>query len=100
MRKRILRSMTVLSVLVVAVAGLAISLVPRQGTANSFNAGQWKEKKLRDIAVERDVEISGESESHSEYTSLEELTKDASAIVYGRIIDSKSFFEDRCDPVE
>ncbi|HEV2706151.1 MAG TPA: hypothetical protein VGV59_09520 [Pyrinomonadaceae bacterium] len=36
----------------------------------------------------------------SEYTSFEELRKRAKAIVYGRIVDAKSFFDESGHPVE
>jgi hypothetical protein len=99
MRKPILRWVTLLTLLSVTVAALAVLLVQQQGAAKSQHVKQTKQKKLREIAMERDVEVEGVSESHSEYPTFEELTKDAAAIVYGRIIDSRSFFDESGDPV-
>ena len=55
---------------------------------------------MRDIAIERDVEVEGRSESPSEFTTLESLKEEAAAIVYGRITDARSFFDESGHPVE
>lgn len=102
MRKRNRHSLTVLSVVAVALSAafLAAALQPR-GAAQSrpANARQGPQKNLRERAADRDVEIPGSSESQSEYTSLDEMTKEARAIVYGQIIDERSFF-DESSPAE
>lgn len=66
----------------------------------SPSADQTKQKKLKEIALERDVEVSGGIHSQAEYSMLEELRKNAVAIVYGRVIDSKSFFDESGHPIE
>src|SRR5438552_13279790 len=93
MRKKIPHSMTVLSLFSIIAAALAVSLAPPQGTANAPNAAQGQEKKLREIAMERDVELENNSECNSEYGTLEHLLTEAKAVVYGRIIESKSYFD-------
>ena len=98
MKKRVPSSMTVLTLLAVTVAALAVSLVP-QGTAKSQDVKQTKQKNLREIAMERDVEVEGVDGSHLEYATTLESLGEAKAIVYGRIIDSKSFF-DPSSPIE
>lgn len=100
MRKKALPLTVLLTLLAVTVAALAVTLAQRQGRAQSPNASQAKQKNLREIAKERDVEVEGSSESHSEYLTFAELTKDAVAIVHGRIVDSKSFFDESGHPIE
>jgi hypothetical protein len=89
MRKRVTRFPALLMVPAVMVAALAVSLVPQQRAANSPNAGQDKPKKLREIAMERDVEVPGleENSEYFEYLDLKEMAKNARAIVYGKIIE-------------
>lgn len=72
----------------------------RQDAANLVNAGQAKQKKLREIAMERDVEFETGDKSHVKYASLDGLKKESNAIVYGQIIDSKSFFDESGAPIE
>lgn len=99
MNKRVLSLTTVLVLLLVILSVAAFSgsvATQQQGSANSRQA---RPKKLREIALERNVEVEGVSESHSEYPTFEELTKGAAAIVYGRIVDSESFFDESGDPV-
>lgn len=102
MRKRNSHSLTVLSVVAVTLAAvfLAASLQPH-GSAQSrpADAKRQPQKNLRERAADRDVEVPGASESHSEFTSLDELTSEAGAIVYGQIIDEHSFF-DEASPTE
>ncbi|HEU4596379.1 MAG TPA: hypothetical protein VFS10_14680 [Pyrinomonadaceae bacterium] len=102
MRKKALRS-TALATLLAAtlsITALAASFVLRRGSAKTPTAGQVREKKPRDIAKERDWEAEGSSESHAEYDSLEKMTEGADAIVYGRIVESKSFWDDAGHPVD
>ena|SRR2546423_5753052 len=97
MRKKLVGSMTLLTVIGISFSAvvLAVSL-QQQGSAGQSNA---KQKKLREVAEERDVEVEGSSGSHVEYVTLESLRREARAIVYGRIADSKSFF-DESSPIE
>lgn len=98
MRKKILLSMALSSLLVATVAASA-AWQARQGEAKSPDVSRAKQKKLREIAKERDIEVPG-TEGHAEYPSFEELAKDASAVVYGQITDSKSFFDESGHPLE
>src|SRR5438552_13342786 len=100
MRKKILRSMTVLSVFAVAFAALAASLVPPRGNANAPNAAQGQEKKLREIAMERDVEVEGFGGCHLSDMTLNDLIVSSSAIVYVQIVDSRAYFDDSGDPMD
>jgi hypothetical protein len=89
MKDRILRFMTAGAVLAM-VASLAIWSTGVVGKQQ----GETKFKKLREIGVERDVEVSVPNvENESEYTDLESLSKAAYAIVVGRITDEKSDFD-------
>lgn len=58
------------------------------------NSNQGKQKKLREIAMERDVEVEGPSGCDLADMSLADLSTSSSAVVYGWIIDSKSFFDE------
>jgi len=102
MRKRVTRFPALLIVPAVMVAALAISLVPQQRAANFRNVDQDKPKKLREIAMERDVEVPGleENSEYFEYSDFKEAAKDANAIVYGRIIGRNSYFDDSGLPFE
>lgn len=100
MKRKVLRSITLSALLVVAVAALAVSQVLRESDAKAPAARQEKAKTLRDIAAERDVETEEGIESGREYATLEELKKEATAVVYGRITDSKSFFDESGHPIE
>ena len=99
MRGRSLRKL--LMVTLVGVTGVMITLtvIPHQ-IAQSANPQQTKQKKLIDRAMEQDVEVEGVSEPHSEYQTFDDLAKDAVVIVYGRIIDSHSFFDPSGHPME
>lgn len=103
MKKRISRStvqLTILAVMFSVVALIAIS-VQRQGAAQSQDEKQPRQqKKLKEIAEERNIEVEGSSGYHIEDIALEDLTKGARAVVYGRIIDSHSFFDESGAPVE
>jgi hypothetical protein len=100
MKDRFLNRSTLFTMVVVTAAVLAVSLVQRQQVAKSADVSQIKQKKLREMTVERDVEVEGVSESHSEYSTFDDLARDAMAIVYGRIIDSDSFFDQSGHPME
>lgn len=94
MRKIIFRSMTLLTLLAVLVATLAVLLVQRQGAAKSRDVKQTKQEKLREIAMKRDVEVQGPSGCDLGDTSLANLKSESGAIVYGRITGSSSFFDE------
>lgn len=82
----------------VIAAGVAVS---QQGTATSSKSGQDRPKKLKERAMERDVEVEGVDGSHHlTYVTLENIKKSASAIVYGRIINTHSYWEDSGAPIE
>ncbi len=100
MKERFLTRSTLFTLVAVTFATLAVSLLQRQQVAKSADVGQIKQKKLRERVVERDVEVEGVSESHSEYSTFDDLVSDAGAIVYGRIIDSHSFFDQSGHPME
>src|SRR5205807_4194424 len=102
MRTKVVRSLIGLTLISVIAAGLAVSRGLRQGTATSPNSGQDKPKKLREIAMERDVEVPGleENSEYFEYSDLKEMAKDAKAIVYGKIIETSFYFDDSGLPFE
>ena len=77
-----------------------VSLVPRHGSAKSPNRSQAQQKKLRDLAMHRDVEVQGSSGSDLAFITRANLNLGSRAIVYGRIIDSKSFFDESGSPAE
>jgi len=102
MKKEVSRSVTLIVVLTItfSVTALAASLLQWQGAARSSDVNPAKQKKLREIASERDVEVEGISESRADYPTLESLRENATAVVYGQIIDSKSFFDESGHPIE
>lgn len=102
MRKKSLLPTALATLLAVtlSVTALAASFVLRRGSAQTPAAGQGKEKKPRDIARERDWETEGVSESHGEHWTLEDVTAGADAIVYARIIDARSFWDESGHPLE
>ncbi|MCM3905733.1 MAG: hypothetical protein ND866_28915 [Pyrinomonadaceae bacterium] len=100
MKKKVMSSMTLLTVLAVTVGALAVSLVQRHGSAKSPNVSQAQQKKLRELAMQRDVEVEGNSGSDLAFTTLASLKSGSKAIVYGRIMDSKSFFDESGQPAE
>lgn len=99
MKKRVLSVVALFALLTFIFSVAAFSGSVATPLQVSANTSQSRPKKLREMAKERDVEVEGVSESHSEYPTFEELTKDAAAIVYGRIIDSESHFAE-AHPIE
>ncbi len=96
MRKKAVHAVTLFSVVVALLsAGVLATSQQQQGRAGSERV---KPKTLKERAEERDVEVSGEGTCRPEYTSLDEMTKEARAIIYGRIIDSKSFWDESSPP--
>lgn len=95
MRKKLMRSLTGLTVLAAAfsLVAMGIVMVPRVDGQNAAQAGS-PHKKLRDVAQERDVEITVESEAEAEYSDLGLLAQEAEAVVVGRIAKAKSDFND------
>jgi len=100
MKQRFLRSIPPLALLVLAVAASALLLAQRHGSAQSPTAAKVRQKNLRDIAKERDVVWSGGSHPVTEYSTFEELVGQAKAVVYGRIVDSRSLWDESGHPVE
>lgn len=92
MNKRVLSLMTLLVLLVgiYSVVASSGSVVPHQDPTKSR---QPKPRKLNEIALDREVEVEGADLSHGEAQALQDLSE-AKAIVYARIIDSKSFFDE------
>lgn len=99
MRKKSLRVAAVPVVFVVAFAAIAVGVASQREAAKFPAANQQRPKKLREIAIERDVEVPGRAD-HSEYRDLDVLAKDAQAIVYGRINETKSYFDESGHPIE
>lgn len=99
MRKKYLRVGSVLIVFGLAFAAIAVGVGSQREAAKSPVANQQRPKKLREIAMERDVEIPGRA-AHAEYADFEALAKDAEAVVYGRIIEAKSYFDESGHPIE
>jgi hypothetical protein len=101
MSKQTQRSITAFIGLAAVIAVLTVSTVYLQGSAQSPSAKKERPKKLREIAMERDVEVEGVDGSHHlTYVTMESIKQDASAIVYGRIINSRSFFDPSGAPIE
>lgn len=100
MKKKVLNSMTLLTVLAVTVGALTVSLVQRHGSAQSPNVSQAQQKNVRDRAKQGDVEVPGSSGHDLAYTTRAHLESGSRAIVYGRIVDSKSFFDESGGPVQ
>jgi len=97
MRKKVVQAVTLFSVVVAVLsAGVLATSQQQRGPAELFDRG--RPKTLKERAEERDVEVSGEGTCRPEYTSLDEMTKEARAIIYGRIIDSKSFWDESSPP--
>ena len=98
MRNRILSLLTVATILAIAVS---VFYFPEavDSSKNSPNSPQEKPKKLRERAMERDVEVEGPSGCAVTNVTLEGLNKPSTAIVYGKINSSRSFF-DESSPLE
>jgi hypothetical protein len=101
MKRKIFRSIMPLFLLaaVLSVSALGVSLLQQQGAAKSATVSQTKQKPLKERAMERDVSVEGGIHPATEYRTFEALAKDAVAIVYGRVIDSKSFFDESGHPI-
>ena len=99
MKSKILSGLTLLAVLALV---CWLVLLPRAvDTPNESqkNSRQEKTKKLRERAVDRDVEIDGPSGCDVGHVTLDGLSKASTAIVYGKINGFKSFF-DESSPAE
>jgi hypothetical protein len=84
---------TFTAIVIAFVLGLMMIATRRHVSAQSQDTRQTKQKNLKEIAEERDVEVEGFDGFHLVKPTLEDL-REASAIVYGRIIDNKSFFDE------
>lgn len=69
----------------------ALAVIRQDGQEPRQDGGA--QKKLRDLARERDVEVAFHTDSETEYTDLRALAKDADAVVMGRITQAESSFE-------
>lgn len=99
-KKNGLRLTMLATLLAAGAAALAFSLAPRRGAATAPSAGQERHKKLRDAARERDVTVEGGLHSQNEYVTFEALATEPKAVVYGRLTDARSFFDESGDPRE
>lgn len=102
MRKKSLLVAAVPIVFVIAFAAIAVGVASQREAAKFPAANQQRPKKLREIAMERDVEVPGleENSEYYEYSDVAELAKEARAIVYGRIVERNSYFDDSAHPTE
>src|SRR5690242_18662386 len=100
MRKKVLHSIKPLVVFAITLSVIALTaiLIQSRGSAQSQGVKQTRQKNLKEIAEERDVEVEGSDGSHQGEMALESLVE-AKAIVVGRIINTKSFF-DEASPIE
>lgn len=75
---------------------------PAQNATSALKPNQDKirPKNLRELALERDVEIESTHESDLAPATLPALTKGSSAIIVGKIKEAKSFFDESGAPVE
>lgn len=98
MNKGILRSLTILTLLIASFAIMAwvVSFVRAQASQQpSPNVNSGRRKTLREVAQERDVESTvPEFEGNNEYDDLHSLAKAAHAIVLGQIMEEKSSFDE------
>lgn len=94
MGDRYLNSSAIIAVIAVTLGALTLSFMRHQEVAQSMAVSQAKQRQLRERALTQDIEIDGVSESHSEYSTFDELINEAQAIVYGRIVNSYSFFDE------
>lgn len=95
MKKKILRAITILTLVTAAfsVTGWAVSVMRSQNNQKPEPAQSLRPKKVREIARERDVEISlPESDTNLEWDDLSSLTRNSVAIVAGQITEEESRF--------
>jgi hypothetical protein len=93
MKNQKLRPFITLTIILMALSALVGSAsVAQRESQQPSEVKKSKPKKLREIAQERDVEISIHSETEAEYADLKTLGRDAKAIVLGRITNVKSSF--------
>lgn len=100
MRKRLVHSTALLSLLVIAISLLVFSPAYHRGAAMLSPAGQGKTKKPIEIAKERDWEVEGNSEAPGGYGTLASLIEGAYAILHGRITEARSFWDESGHPIE
>jgi hypothetical protein len=96
MRKKALRSLTLLTLLAAAfsVTAWAVSVVQEQvGSQQPQDRSSTKRKTLREIAQEQDIEFDmREGHFDKEYSDLRWLAKHSDAIVLGRILEEETYF--------
>lgn len=95
MRKKLLRSVTMLTLLAVALSltAWAVAFVQRQPGGQPAQADQTKRKTLRDLGRERDIEVEvPDVEFNLEYGDLRTLAEHAHAVVVGHVDTEESSF--------
>ena len=95
MRKRSIRSLTLLTLFTTACLGsvCVVSFIYAQsGQQPHVQTEKWK--TLRDVAQERDAEVIANIETETEQSDLRALAKNSNAIVLGRITEAHSSFTD------
>ena len=70
---------------------------PVMSQQGSLKREQAKPQKLKEIAIKRNVEVEVSSGCDFADISLDELMQSSRAIVYGKIIDSRSYFDESGD---
>lgn len=88
MRKKAFRSLTILTVLAVALSVTAWAMSSMQQQSRNQqpqNANSTRRKTLREVAQERDAEVIAHPHSETEISDLHYLAKSSRAIVLGRI---------------
>jgi hypothetical protein len=83
--------MALIATLVIS-AGVHSQLGNQQVKDVDDRSDNARQKSLRELAQERDVEIEYSSESDAEYQELKPLIRSSNLIVYGRIADQVSSF--------
>jgi hypothetical protein len=95
MRRNALRTFTIITLLIMtfSVTAWAVLMLGSVRPEAKQDTSTQRLKSLRDVALERDVELNRERESDAEFTGdLHALVKRANAIVQGRITEAESSF--------
>jgi hypothetical protein len=100
MRTRIGRTTIVVPFLLSLVSATVLTEGYLQREVAAKSSSPMIQKKPRDIAKDRDWEIKGTTESSGEYVTFESLIAEAHVIVHGRIITSRSFWDESGHPID
>lgn len=101
MRAKVMFLLIAVTITTLVATGLTKSNKLDRSSATSPATVQGRPKTLKQIAMDRDVEVDGvDGSQHLSHVTIESVTQNASAIVYGRISDSRSFFEERASEIE